>query len=153
MVVSSHHSTTNNNKKMDKYDSVENFEYNVDNDDILQDIDQDDESLKNTDEFGNSLLQLSILAKMPKLFDELLSFPGTNIDYVNSDGNTALHIAAICSDHEKIEKLLSKGANCIIRNKHGFTPIQASLCMGFDECSDVFRKHLSKELCEELQLD
>ena len=51
----------------------------------------------------------------------------TSVDDVNSNGRTALHIAARYDEHECVQALLTRGANREARDSDGKTPIQLAL--------------------------
>lgn len=55
---------------------------------------------------------------------------GACIDYTDSFGMTALHIAAACGHAKVVDLLLNGGANVLLRNKLGDTPLIAAAWQG-----------------------
>ena len=59
----------------------------------------------------------------PSLFTATVSFFGARIDDVNSDGQSALMLAAQNGSEETVKALLAAGANATIKDKKGMTTL------------------------------
>lgn len=64
-----------------------------------------------------------------------------NKNFVDQNGCTALHYAAIQGDAEKVKILLANGANVDIKNQHGNTPLHAAVIL---KRTDVIKLLLEK---------
>ena len=51
----------------------------------------------------------------------------TDINAIDSDGNTLLHLCAALNDYSSIEYFLFKGADSEIKNKNGDTPLHIAI--------------------------
>jgi ankyrin repeat protein len=83
-----------------------------------------DDLLDARDESGNSLLHAVVLAKREVKFIEILVKRGVPIDGINSEGNTALHLAVKMQWVRFVRKLLACGADMNIPNFSGQVPAQ-----------------------------
>ncbi len=79
------------------------------------------------DVYGRNALHLAAIAtRGTEIFDLLLAHPKVQIDDVDGDGQTALHIASHVSNVAAVEKLLEKGANPNIFDKNGLSPLHVA---------------------------
>ncbi len=84
----------------------------------------------------------------------------TNINETDSDGNTALHIAAAVNEADLISFLIIKGADPEIKNRDGDTPIHIAIkndCMAAAKVlaivhGDIFSKDAARKTALELAL-
>jgi ankyrin repeat protein len=97
---------------------------------ILLDLNNSFESCFKMVKFPNgaTVLMQSILNKDEEFFNFLIdnfSKEDLRIDFQNkNDEQTALHYAAYLYDKEKVKRLLLKGANPNIKDKHKKTPLE-----------------------------
>jgi ankyrin repeat protein len=59
-----------------------------------------------------------------------IKFPKTILNLQDSEGQTALHIAANKADFESVKLLVSLGADLAVEDKVGFTPIMFAITCG-----------------------
>ncbi len=80
------------------------------------------------DASGNSALILAAgMSRMKEeIIDLLLKHDKVNVDDVNENGQTALHVAAMISNVVAVQKLLEKGANPNILDKWGRSPLHVA---------------------------
>jgi ankyrin repeat protein len=91
---------------------------------LLQDLKVDP---TRRDVYGRNALHFAAIAtRGTEIFDLLLAHPKVQIDDVDGDGQTALHIASHVSNVAAVEKLIEKGANPNIVDKHGMTALHCA---------------------------
>lgn len=78
---------------------------------------------------GNPLI-LAIENRAHDVLDELLEAPNINMNFLNSQGESALILAATQGDIVSVNKLLAKRANVNITNFDGNTPLIAAIWNG-----------------------
>jgi ankyrin repeat protein len=80
------------------------------------------------DAFGKSalLLAVSMYEMKEEIIDLLLEHDKVNVDDVDEDGETALHLAVWNSNVDVFQKLLEKGANPNIFDKKGWSPLHVA---------------------------
>jgi len=76
-----------------------------------------------TDQAGNTPLHLAVLAQVLLNVKALLKENNVNIDAVNGRGKTPLHLAAVNKKTEIVRFLVNSGANCLIKDESGNTPL------------------------------
>ncbi|KAJ3416526.1 hypothetical protein HDV05_001263 [Chytridiales sp. JEL 0842] len=86
---------------------------------------------------GTPLIENMPLPPIPR-DDEANSEPKGNVDEVDGDGNTALHIAAMTSDLAAIQILLESGANRNIVNHSGKSLLEQAAGISDKETSERF---------------
>lgn len=121
-------------------------------------IDQNvDEVKSNSESIKNSIKQLAQNNENPKVLNNLLIIATTQSDsdtiksllenehvdpnFVDDNGCSALHYAAIQGDAEKVELLLAKGAQVDIQDEYGNTPLHAAVIL---KRTDVITSLLQK---------
>jgi uncharacterized protein len=70
---------------------------------------------------GWTALMFAVDRGYPKVLDVLLDVQGTWTNSKNTDGMTALHLAARANRLSMVRKLLKKGAKPDVRGAHGRT--------------------------------
>ena len=75
------------------------------------------------DKEGNSPLHLAVLAQVLLNVKTILKENNVNIDAVNGRGRTPLHLAAVSKKSEIVRFLVDNGANCLIQDDTGNTPL------------------------------
>jgi len=76
-----------------------------------------------------------------KIAKFLLQQPGMDINCVNNDGNTALHVCAAYGNIEGLRILLGHpGRNINTKNSRGLTPLMMAVCYGNEEFVKEFLK-------------
>ena len=73
-----------------------------------------------------------------QLLDELLSI-GNDIDDQDWAGRTALHCAANAGQQEIIEYLLRRGANAVLKDRGGDTPLERAKKKGHSSIAETLR--------------
>jgi hypothetical protein len=81
-----------------------------------------DDNVNRKDENGNSLLHIVVLAKRKVKFVEALREKNVDINGINSEGNTPLHLAVEQKVMRIIKKLCESGADTNIKNHNGKSP-------------------------------
>ncbi|RKP22993.1 hypothetical protein SYNPS1DRAFT_19282, partial [Syncephalis pseudoplumigaleata] len=72
-------------------------------------------------------LQLALLAQQESIAKDILNVTfDQDIDLTFGDGNTALHLAVFLGLHDVVTLLVERGANTLIKNGKGFTPVDVS---------------------------
>ena len=79
---------------------------------------------------------------------DLLFSPGTNVNVLNSNGDSPLHVAARFGDLEVVETLKSLFADCKTKNNDGETPLDIARAR-LNECERVVRFLEETSLVEE----
>lgn len=74
----------------------------------------------------------------------LLSTPGIDVDHVNENGSTVLHIAAQVGDAETVTRLLQLNAKVSIKDVNGFTPLDVAVANSHPEVADLIRQVVQK---------
>ena len=76
-----------------------------------------------TDQDGNSPLHLAVTEQVIGIVKFLVNESSDNINAVNGRGKTALHLAALLKKTEIVSILINAGANCLIQDDSGSTPL------------------------------
>ncbi|KAI9593330.1 hypothetical protein BDF19DRAFT_448331 [Syncephalis fuscata] len=72
-------------------------------------------------------LQLALLSQHEIVAKDILTVTfNQDIDLTFGDGNTALHLAVFLGLHDIVTLLVERGANTLIKNGKGFTPVDVS---------------------------
>jgi ankyrin repeat protein len=87
---------------------------------VLYDV-TDKDALLVKDEEEETLLHLATASGCTKLIEKLMGYIDVNAP--NAEGNTPLHIAAIYKFPEITKMLIIRGANPLIKNKYGTSPL------------------------------
>lgn len=101
-------------------------------------------SIKSKDKKNNTPLHWAALNDKATSLMFLLQWE-TNINEINIDGQTALHLAVKLKRSRIVKKLLQNGADPMIKDNHGRTCIDYA--KDNEELKDIFRK---KTICETL---
>jgi len=80
----------------------------------------------------------------------LLQSASVNIDYADTDGNTALHIAAEKGTREMLELLIQHKANVNVRNKRNWTPLH--FLAERSNSSSRYSIQIDQNLCDRLAI-
>ena len=68
----------------------------------------------------------------------LLSLPvAEDIDHVNENGSSALHVAALAGDSDTVKQLLKRGADTTLLDKNQKTARQVAVAAGHDDISEL----------------
>lgn len=94
---------------------------------------------KNTD--GNTLLHQYINSRLLDHTQQLLTFPGVDINVQNKLDNTALHLATFNNDLKAVELLLRNGASTEIINKSDYTPLHIAINQGNSDIVALLLEH------------
>lgn len=86
---------------------------------------------------------INAAACLPKSYLRLLIDAGADINLPNSDGDTALMVAALAGDAESVQFLLDQGGSAILRNKSNKNALDNALQSESSECVDILAKHIS----------
>ena len=86
---------------------------------------------------------INAAACLPKSYLRLLLEAGADINLPNSDGDTALMVAALAGDAESVQFLLDQGGSAILRNKSNKNALDNALQSESSECVDILAKHIS----------
>ena len=70
----------------------------------------------------------------------LLSLPVIEVNQVNENGSTALHIAAQAGDEAAVAKLLELGSVVTVADKNGFTAVDVAVENGYLEIAELIRR-------------
>lgn len=128
-----------------------------------REIDYDKENIdssaltQNPNEINNLITELAQATTEPAILNNLLIIATTqadnsttellaknavvNKDFLDQNGYSALHYAAIQGDIEKVNTLLKNGADINIKNKYGNTPLHAAVIL---KRTDVIKSLLEK---------
>ena len=82
-------------------------------------------------------LHAAIIANDKILAVNILEQDPKNIDKIDEDGNTALHIAALNDQHEIISALINSSAATNIRNLEDKTALQIAQQLGHKKCIEI----------------
>ncbi|XP_058463214.1 uncharacterized protein LOC131437711 [Malaya genurostris] len=97
-------------------------------------IDQDSENMRKLKEYrskgNNSLLQIGVQKANVKMCELLLNLAGIDVNSVNENGNTALHLAATVSTMRMADLLLRYGSHLDMTNNDGKTPLLVAIEVG-----------------------
>ena len=74
------------------------------------------------------------------IVEEFINSSGCNLDIVNIDCDTALHIACMRGHIECVTKLLQAGANPSLRNAKGHTPLEAAQYNNHGDLFPLFKQ-------------
>ncbi|ORX77504.1 ankyrin [Anaeromyces robustus] len=85
---------------------------------------------------GRTCLMLSISRNNYEIIDYFCQNENIDLDVIDNNGDTALHIACSLGDMRIIELLINKGCNPFIRNHCGCTPLFNVVYYGFDVVCD-----------------
>jgi ankyrin repeat protein len=118
---------------------------------IKREIDYDKENVdsstltQNSNKINNLITELAQATQEPAILNNLLIIATTqadnsttellaknavvNKDFIDQDGYSALHYAAIQGDIEKVNSLIAKGANINSQDKHGNTPLHTAVIL------------------------
>lgn len=72
---------------------------------------------------------------------EFVSARGVEMDKVNSDADTPLHVACMRGHIQCVHILLGAGSDCSLRNKLGHTPLQSAVYHDRTDLVELFRAH------------
>lgn len=90
---------------------------------------------------GDSLLQI-LIADAAKNASEYLLEHVTNLDHVNANGESALHVACSIGSPSVVGKLLKSGANPnLLTNELGRSPLHYCVLSGSADCIRKFIEH------------
>ena len=64
-----------------------------------------------------------------------------DVNKVNDNNQTPINIAAFCGHLEVVQFLLSKGADCTIKDKWGDTPLATAQKQGHAEVAAALKSH------------
>jgi ankyrin repeat protein len=107
---------------------------------ILSLLEAHPELIQSSGGSDQSTLHLAVFAQLEETIAYLLN-KGADVNRRDSDGNTALHIAAMYCDSEMVDYLLQHGANPAIVNKHGLSPLAIAI-----ESHNDFRETIADSL-------
>jgi len=75
------------------------------------------------DQYGRNALMIAIQKRVSKLVEMIIAF-SPNLNAQDREGNTALHTAVYMNDYDTVSLLVKNGANTMIMNKNGKTPLE-----------------------------
>ncbi|CCF75781.1 hypothetical protein BmR1_04g07985 [Babesia microti strain RI] len=76
------------------------------------------------DEIGEEFLYTVRVGMLSEVAEFINENPSLNINYINEDGNTAIHYAAANNKGDVLRFLIEKGSIFNVKNKSGNTPLQ-----------------------------
>ena len=103
--------------------------------------------------FYQELFQYAQFGKHPKQLEKFLDTHeenNFNIDYRNSEGQTALYVACLCGNEKIGNVLLKYGADCNARNSRNMTPVHVAA--GSDRCSKEFLRFMLQNHAGDLRI-
>lgn len=108
--------------------------------DIMRVLAEHGIDIYNTDEKGNNALHLS--AKFKDRFNilKMLVISRYDLDLINSDGDTATHIAAQKGNLKHLQCLVDAGAEYNMLNKHLLSPLYLAILNNQTECVQFLMK-------------
>lgn len=103
-------------------------------------------SIKEKDENGATLLHHAAASNQVAVMQYLIQSASININAVDKDGNTALHLAAINKHADAINFLLTNGANDTILNSDMDAPLHIIIRANNTQLVEVFLQHPSIDI-------
>ena len=98
-------------------------------------------SVKETDENGATLLHHAAASNQTAIMQYLILSTSININAVDNDGNTALHLATINGHSDAIHFLLHSGANDTILNRDKDAPLHIATRANNIQVVEAFLEH------------
>uniref|UniRef100_A0ABD2WMX4 ArfGAP with SH3 domain, ANK repeat and PH domain-containing protein n=1 Tax=Trichogramma kaykai TaxID=54128 RepID=A0ABD2WMX4_9HYME len=102
-----------------------------------------------TSDLCETALHLAILREMGNslhIVDFLIqNMPTGTIDKTTTEGDTALHLSAKHDKAEAMKLLLKSGADPMLRNKQGKTPLEIAQEMGHHTCQELLNHALQRQ--------
>ncbi|GBN14582.1 Serine/threonine-protein phosphatase 6 regulatory ankyrin repeat subunit B [Araneus ventricosus] len=94
---------------------------------------------------GYAPLHLAVLHDRVSLIEDLINIDTeSDVDILDRNGNTALHIAVLMGNANAVRALLIEGANADLPNKEGSAPLHLAVIKGNAKVIDVLLKYVRK---------
>ena len=106
---------------------------NLTSDNLIQLLSNNPFLVNALDEKGETFLSYAIKRNNKKIINLILSSPLLNLNYVDKNDNTYLHLAVIQQNLEAIRLLIKKGISVNSQNKDGNTPLHLAYYLNFGD--------------------